>query len=109
MTLIERLIVGFVVVPTTIWIALAIHSHVRGLGWRWFASLVPPVVVGVSLGLLPMRPWAVAVWFGLLLVTTLWWFSLRPKLDRDWKTGMDVLPHVELEGDVLRIRQFRNF
>jgi len=109
MTLFERLFVGFVVVPTTIWIALAIHYHVRGLGWRWFASLTPPVIVGVSLGLLPMRPWALAVWFGILLVTTLWWFSLRPKLNRDWKTGMDVLPHVELEGDVLRIRQFRNF
>ena len=80
-----------------------------GLRLRWFASLVPLVIVGASLVLLPMRPWALAVWFGLLLVTILWWLSLRPKSDRDWKTGMDVLPHVELVGDVLRIRQFRNF
>ena len=109
MTLLERLFVGFVVFPTTMWIALAIHYHVRGPRLRWFASLVPLVIVGVSLGLLPMRPWALAVWFGLLLVTILWWLSLRPKSDRDWKTGMDVLPHVELVGDVLRIRQFRNF
>ena len=109
MTLLERLFAGFVVFPTTMWIALAIHYHVRGPRLRWFASLVPLVIVGVSLGLLPMRPWALAVWFGLLLVTILWWLSLRPKSDRDWKTGMDVLPHVELVGDVLRIRQFRNF
>jgi hypothetical protein len=67
------------------------------------------VIVGVSLALLPMRPWALAVWFGLLLVTIAWWLSLRPKSDRDWKTGMDVLPEVELVGDSLRIRQFRNF
>ena len=109
MTLLERLFAGFVVFPTTMWIALAIHYHVRGPRLRWFASLVPLVIVGVSLGLLPMRPWALAVWFGLLLVTILWWLSLRPNSNRDWKTGMDVLPHVELVGDVLRIRQFRNF
>jgi hypothetical protein len=109
MTLLERLFAGFVVIPTTIWIALAIHYHVRGLRLRWFAPLVPLVVVGVSLALLPIRPWALAVWFGLLLVTILWWLSLRPRFDRDWEPGMDVLPHVELVGDVLRIGQFRNF
>src|SRR3954467_12066552 len=105
MTLLDLLFAGLVIFPTTMWIALAIHSHVRGPGLRWFASLVPLFIVGVSLGLLPMRPWALAVWFGLLLVTLPWWLSLRPRSDRDWKTGMDVLPHVELVGDVLRISQ----
>jgi hypothetical protein len=109
MTLLERLFVGFVVVPTMLWMALAIHYHVRGPRLRWFASLVPLVVVGASLGLLPMQPWALAVWFGLLLVTIVWWLSLRPKSDRDWKSGMGVLPHAVWTGDVLRIRQFRNF
>jgi hypothetical protein len=56
-----------------------------------------------------MRPWALAVWFGLVIVTILWWRSLRPRSDRDWKAGMDVLPHVELVGDLVRIGQFRNF
>jgi hypothetical protein len=56
-----------------------------------------------------MVPWALAIWFGLLLFTLLWWRSLRPKSDRNWKTGMDVLPHVDLVGDVLHVRQFRNF
>jgi hypothetical protein len=91
------------------WITLFIHYHVRGPALRWFASLVPLVVVGVSLGLLPTWPWALAVWFGLLVVTIIWWVSLLPRPDRDWKTGMDVLPRVELVGDVLRVRQFRNF
>jgi hypothetical protein len=109
MTLAERWFAGFVVIPSTAWIALAIHYHLRGLWLRRLAPLVPLVVVGSSLGLLPMRPWALAVWSGLLLATLLWWLSLRPKSDRDWKLGMDVLPHAELVGDVLRIRQFRNF
>ena len=108
MTLSERMFAG-IVLSTTMGLTLAIHAHVRGPGPGRFASLVPPVVVGVSLGLLPLRPWALAVWSGLLLVTILWWRSLRPKSGGDWKTGMDVLPHAELVGDVLRIRQFRNF
>jgi hypothetical protein len=109
MTLLGRLFAGVVIIATTIGIALVIHSHVRGPRWRWFASLVPLVVVGASLALLPMWPWALAVWAGLVLVTILWWRSLRPQADRDWKTEMDVLPHVELAGEVLRVCQFRNF
>jgi hypothetical protein len=109
MTLLGRLFVVFVVIPTTMWISLAIYCHVRGPRLRLLASLVPVVVVGASLGLLPMLPWALTIWFGLLLSTILWWLSLRPKSNRDWKTGMDVLPDVELVGDVLRIRRFRNF
>jgi hypothetical protein len=109
MTLLGRLFAALVVIPTSLWVALVVLYHVRGQRLRWFASLVPLVVVGVGLGFLPMRPWALAIWAGLLLVTILWWLSLCPRSDRDWKTGMDVLPHVEVAGDVLRIAQFRNF
>lgn len=108
MTLPQRLFAGFVL-STTMVVAPAVHAGVRGPGLRRLASPAPPVVVGVGLGLLPIRPWAVAASFGLLLVTILWRRSLRPKSDSDWKIGMDVLPHSELEGDVLRVRHFRNF
>jgi hypothetical protein len=109
MTLFERLFALVVVVPTTIWIALVIYCHVPRPRLQWLASLAPLVVVGLSLLLLPMQPWALAIWFALLLGTILWWLSLRPKSDRDWKTPMAVLPQLELDGDVLRVRQFRNF
>jgi hypothetical protein len=109
MTLFEPLFAVFVVIPTTMWIAFAIYCHVRRPGLRWFASLAPLVAVGLSLLLLPMRPWAVAIWLALWLGMILWWLSLRPRSDRDWKAPMTVLPHVELEGDILHVRQFRNF
>jgi hypothetical protein len=109
MTLLVGLFAGFIVIPTTLWIALVIYYHSRRPELRWFASLVPIVVVASSLVLLPTWPWALGVWFGLLLGTLLWWIALRPRSDRDWKTEMTVLPQVELEGDVLRVRRFRNF
>ena len=64
MTSLAGLFVGLVVVPTTIWIALAIHCHVRRPWLRWFVSVVPLAIVGASLGVLPLVPWALAVWFG---------------------------------------------
>ena len=51
MTLLTGLFVGLVVVPTTIWIALATHYHFRWPWLRWLVSLVPLVVVGASLAL----------------------------------------------------------
>ena len=109
MTSLAGLFVGLVVVPTTIWIALAIHYHVRWPWLRWFVSFVPLVVVGASLAVLPLVPWALAVWFGLLVITIAWWFSLRPRSDRDWAVGMEVLPRAEIVGDTLCVRHFRNF
>ena len=98
MTSLAGLFVGLVVVPTTIWIALAVHYHVRRPWLRWFVSFVPLVVVGASLAVLPLVPWALAVWFGLLVITIAWWFSLRPRSDRDWAVGMEVLPRAEIVG-----------
>ncbi|HVC93120.1 MAG TPA: DUF4105 domain-containing protein [Pirellulales bacterium] len=109
MTILARLFVGLIVVPTTIWIALAVYYHLRRLWLRWVVSLVPVVVVGVSLRVLSFVPWALAVWLGLLVISIAWWFSLRPRSDRDWALGMEVLPRTEIVGDTLRVRHFRNF
>jgi hypothetical protein len=103
------LFVGLVVVPTSIWIALAVQCHVRRPWMRWFVSCVPLTIVGVSLAVLPFTPWALAIWLALLVITITWWFSLRPKSDGDWATGMEVLPRAEIVGDTLLVRNFRNF
>jgi hypothetical protein len=103
------LFVGLVVIPTTIWIALAIRCHVRRPWLRWFVSFVPFAVVGASLAVLPLVPWALTVWFGSLVITIAWWFSLRPRSDRDWAAGMAVLPRAEIVGNTLLVRNFRNF
>ncbi len=109
MTSLIWLFVGFVVVPTTTWIALATHYHFRWPWLRWLVSLVPLVGVGTSLAVLPLVPWALAVWLGLLVITIAWWLSLRPKMDGDWALGMEVLPRAEIVGDTLCVRQFRSF
>ena len=109
MTLLARLFVGLIVIPTTIWIALAVYYHVRRPWLRWVVALIPVVVVGASLGALPLIPWALAVWLGVLVITIAWWFSLRPRSDRDWAVGMEMLPRAEIVGETLHVRHFRDF
>ncbi|MBS0210777.1 MAG: DUF4105 domain-containing protein [Planctomycetes bacterium] len=109
MNLLAALLIGLVIVPSTIWMALAVHYHVRRPWLRWCVSAVPVVAVAVSLATLPFMPWGVAVWGVLLAVALAWWFALRPRNERDWATGMVAIPLVELSGNTLRVRNFRDF
>lgn len=109
MNSISAAFIGFLVISTSIWIALAVHYHFRSAWQRYLASLVPLVVVGTSLAFLPLVPWVLAVWAGLLVVALGWWFSLRPRADGDWAVGMTVLPRAEIIGNNLKVRNFRNF
>lgn len=109
MTLLAWLFVGLVILPTTVWMALAVHYHDPRAWVRLLASFVPTAIVGASLLLLPVFPWSAAVWLGLLVIVLAWWISLRPRTDRDWAPGLDVLPRVEIVGDTLRVKQYRNF
>ena len=43
-----------------------------------------------------------------LLVMT-WWLTLQPRQYRDWKPEVALLPHAEVEGDLVTIHNIRNF
>lgn len=96
-------------VLTTVWVALAIHYRFRRLWLRIVVSLVPLAIVGTSLRLLPLFPWALAVWLAMFAVALAWWFTLTPRTDRDWAWGLDVLPRIERAGDMIHVRRLRNF
>ncbi len=97
------------IIPTTVWVALAIYYHVRNPWLRSIAFITPLSLVGVALATLPLFPWTLTVWFVLIGSTAVWWSSLQPRTDRNWDMGMEVLPHAEIQGDRLHVRNFRNF
>lgn len=109
MTLPALLFVGCVVVPSTVWIALAFHYRVRWWWLRWLISAVPLVAVGASLRWLPLLPGAMAIWLAFLMAAAVCWFALRPRSERDWAIGMEVLPRAQRSGDALCVRNFRDF
>jgi hypothetical protein len=109
MTFFAWLFTVLIIIPTTFWMAMVFFCHVRQTWLRIIAFMVPVVVVGVALATLPIFPWSMAVWGGLFLGTLAWFFSLRPRADRDWLIGMKELSHAEIRDQSLFVRNFRYF
>jgi hypothetical protein len=107
--MIDWLLTLIVMVPTTVWISLAVHYHASQPWVRYVASFTPIAVVSLALASFPLVPWAFAVWLGLVTITIIWWLSLRPRGDREWAAGMDVMPQAEVCGDTLTVSNFRIF
>lgn len=93
---------------TLLWATLAIHysnlpwASVRtGLAVLFFAF-------GVwSLWLAPTRlRWTFAAAFAGVL---LWWITIQPSQDRDWRPEVAVLPRAYIDGDNVRITGIRDF
>jgi hypothetical protein len=92
-----------------IWPVLAIYWS--NLPWPWARQ-------ALALGLLLFGIWA--LWFarnrrmrlvfaGLFLAVLTWWLAIPPSDDREWRTEVAVKPRVEIDGDRVLIRNFRNF
>lgn len=87
--------------------ALAIDVRISWLGTPLaivFALAVVTVFVFV-------RPWRRALLgFALLFLIVLgWWFTLQPTNNRDWAPDVAELPGITIEGDIVTIRNVRNF
>jgi hypothetical protein len=58
-----------------------------------------------------VRPYTrgLAIWCVGFLVMLIWWSRLAPSNDRDWQPDVARLPSVEIRGEVLAVRNIRNF
>ena len=52
-----------------------------------------------------MRVVAIALFLGVVV----WWISIRPSHDREWRPEVAVMPRVIVDGDRVRIAGVRNF
>ena len=102
------LFVAFVVLPTTLWMAIALSFRFYHGRTRLVAALLPFVLVAAGFLLLPPTG-ALTCWLVLFAMTIIWWLTLRPQAHRDWIAGLEVLPRAEIVGDTLTIREFRTF
>ena len=106
-------LVGVLVVIATGWGALALlyltpaAPGVRtGLAWT-FAGLGLAVVAALAIRR-ARRPALAgfAIAFALVLLV---WSSVRPSNDRDWQADVAVLPSATIDGDLVTVRNIRNF
>lgn len=54
--------------------------------------------------LLPLFPFAVC-----LAATLVWWSTIEPSNDRAWEADVTVLPSAEINGNLITVRNIRNF
>jgi Domain of unknown function (DUF4105) len=59
---------------------------------------------------LPRWRWrAFAAYVVLFAVLVGWWRGIEPSNDRDWQTDVAVLPYATIDGDLVTVRNIRNF
>ncbi len=77
----------------------------------WAGALAMAFVMAVIVLLVRVRPvWR--LWAGFLvlfLLVQLWWFAIEPSNDREWLADVAELPAVTFDGDLVTIRNVRNF
>jgi len=58
-----------------------------------------------------VRPFgrALVTWGAALAILLLWWNSLSPSNDRDWIPDVARIPRAEVDGELLRLHNVRNF
>jgi hypothetical protein len=106
-----KVIVSIVVIVLLIgWAALAIWidgPHNRTLAG--ILAALPPI--GALAAAVFVRPWrrAAVTALTLFLVVALWWSSIQPRNDRDWMTDVDRPATATFDGDLVTIRNVRNF
>jgi len=108
--LLGRLILWIVLLMATAW----------GSGALWFdgpasrplagllAAAFALAALGLLIGLRPRRR-AYAAFLILFAVVLGWWLSLSPSNDRDWQPDVARLAHAEIQGDLVTVRNIRNF
>ncbi len=102
--------IAFVMLCLLGWAVLAImYSDLHGGEPRKIAGLL----FGVGTGAVAVfvRPWrrGLAV-YGLAIAAVMaWWFSIKPSNDRSWLAEHGRAPRAEIDGDIVTIRDIRNF
>ncbi len=97
-------------VGVTLYLSAAIYfCSDLSIEWRCVLSgLTLVLVLGIAL---LTGGWRRKIAFSspLLILVLSWYLSLKPKMDAPWAPDVAVLPAVEIDGDIVTIKNIRNF
>lgn len=77
-------------------------------GKKWVAGGFALLFFALAVFLRPRWRAKLVIAIGIGAVTV-WWLNIQPRQFRDWKTEVALLPHAEIEGDIVTIHNVRNF
>ena len=110
--LLRGLLVGLVFLCKIVliaWPTLAIYYS--RLPWSWLRLVLALAFMVFSVWVFwrARRPRMYLVYAGLALSVLVWFLSLQPTHDRNWRPDVAVMPRVTIDGDRVRITDVRNF
>ena len=112
-TVVSLTMLGLLTVAAGGWGLLAlIYSGPHSDTVRYSLATAFGVISLVALIALGFRDWrwrALIVYLMLFAVVVAWWRGIEPSNERDWQTDVAVLPYATIEGDVVTMRNIRNF
>lgn len=79
---------------------------------RTLASAAVALIGVIALAALCVRRWrwrGFAAYLAVFALLVVWFRGIEPSNDRDWQTDVAVLPHAEIDGDIVTMRNIRNF
>jgi hypothetical protein len=90
-----------------LWFTLPVAEWIRysfGVGVLFLA------VGGLLIAIIKRRYLiSIAPFFIAFAATIVWWSAINPRNDRDWQRDVSVLPSAEINGDMITLRNIRNF
>lgn len=103
------MVTGLISLLFIAWGSLALHfSDLPGAGLRMALGLVF-FLFGIWALWRPYRLRRVAMFAVAYVALLVWWGSIRPSHDRNWRTDVAVMPRATIDGDRVKISGFRNF
>jgi len=98
--------------PLIVWWSLALYLRLQLPGPPWMpAAAAVAYAVGTLALLVLVRPLrrALAVFAAVFAALLFWWSGIEPSNDRDWLPDVAQIPSGDLRGDLLALRNVRNF
>ncbi|HEX3473014.1 MAG TPA: DUF4105 domain-containing protein [Silvibacterium sp.] len=91
------------------WASLALYYSPLPWGWLRIVLALAFLAFGIWVFWWARRQRMYLVFAGLFLVVLIWFVSIRPTHDREWRPDVAVMPRVTIDGDRVRITGVRNF
>jgi len=105
-----KLLIALVVCATLGWSALAVHYDALVGDTAKIAAIV--VYLSLCCGIFCfVRPFlrALCLYCVLFALVLLWWFNIKPQMNRNWALEYSELPSAEINGNLLTIHNLRDF
>ena len=107
------ILLGLLITATGGWggLALAISGAPNGTLRNALAvAFTGAALVALSALFLPRWRWrTLAAYLVLFASLVIWWRGIEPSNERDWQSDVAVLPYATIDGDLVTVRNIRNF